>query len=147
MSQFRTATRDAEIRAEAAGIPLDAVLPHVEAEIRSRPIRLDYKILGPNKLMEVEVVTSDEDPNFSQFRVALNVSHPLVNMLTDDVTPTQRSQFEVFMLTLANPDRRTKDERFVLDREIGVWSRRTETAGNILEKIFYPDGRPEEPDD
>lgn len=149
MATFITAEREAERRAKTAGVPVDAVLPYVEQEIRQRPIRFEYTTNPNPTFMAATIMHSSSEPDLSQFRLDVNVGHPWVSlvMFGPDVTPEQRSMVEIVLLTLADVDKRTPEERRILDIEIHQWGTRLYHGGKVLEDILYPDGRPETPDE
>lgn len=145
MLSVTTIDAEAARRAKLAGVPPQAVLPWVQAEVLEHPIRLRYETL-PHSLDLAEVTFIE-----GAVWTTLNLRHPFVidfmlghHEPVDDeeegaylITAEQRSQIEVFLMVIlgVRPDLTEEEYRVyqTLHHEV---SQRLAVAIPILMEMF-----------
>lgn len=92
---YRSVERDAELRADLAGVPVEVILPAVQKEIDESPIQIGYGATNRNDLADIDVIDSS-------VRITFNLRHPFVRnvMVGPETSPNQRAALEILMCTV-----------------------------------------------
>lgn len=132
MPDIRSAHREASDRARRVDVPVQYILPAIEAEIASRPIKVSYESMPEGGFMAVRVIKGEAG---EQFVLRLNLGNTFIQWMLDGPADL-RAQLETMLLVLAGPHARTREERMFFDTEMGEWGRKMEVGMKIMASMY-----------